>query len=321
MSTITEGGVPGVGSPRGPSASAPATAQAQLTAKPRTARHILQGVVGMSVLGASTAVSAHLTDYPVLGGQALRYTLAAAVFAVIVRRRDRPRIRPTARDWLLLTLLSATGLILFNIFVIAALRHTDAATLGSVVACSPLVLAITGPLVTRSTHRLRRSVVLTAAGLVVAGSAMVQGFGHGTALGVVFAVLVLVCESLFSLLAVPLLPKFGELRVSAYVTALAVPALFIAGLATDGTAMLRVPTVAETAALLYLALPLTVGAFLLWYRALSGLGPQRAGLLIGAVPVSACAASAALGVGTPGIAQLAGVAVVVVGIVSGLARR
>jgi drug/metabolite transporter (DMT)-like permease len=118
---------------------------------------------------------------------------------------------------------------------------------------------------------------------------------------------------------VPLLPKFGELRVSAYVTAVAVPTLLIAGLATDGTAMLRVPTLAEGAALLYLALPLTVGAFLLWYRALGGLGPQRAGLLSGGVPVSACAASAALGVGTPGVAQLGGVAIVVVGIVFGLA--
>ncbi|WP_204269095.1 hypothetical protein, partial [Klebsiella aerogenes] len=47
-------------------------------------------------------------------------------------------IRPTAREWVLLTLLSATGLVRFNIFVLAALRHTDAATLGSVVACSPL---------------------------------------------------------------------------------------------------------------------------------------------------------------------------------------
>jgi drug/metabolite transporter (DMT)-like permease len=286
-------------------------------------RHVLQGALAMSVLGASTAVSAHLTRYPILGGQALRYTLATAVFAVIVRRRGLPRIRPTAREWVLLTLLSATGLVLFNVFVLAALRHTDAATLGSVVACSPLVLAIAGPLVTRAGHkaghRLRTGPALGAAGLVVAGSAMVQGFGNGSAAGIVFAVLTLVCEALFSLLAVPLLPKFGELRVSAYVTAIAVPTLLVAGLATDGTAMLRVPTLAESAALLYLALPLTVGAFLLWYRALNGLGPQRAGLLIGTVPVAACAASAVLGVGTPGIAQLAGVGIVVVGIVVGLA--
>ncbi|WP_228560335.1 DMT family transporter [Catenulispora pinisilvae] len=292
----------------------------QPTQTSHTTRHILQGALAMSILGASTAVSAHLTRYPVLGGQALRYTLAAAVFAVIVRRGDLPRIRPTAREWLQLVLLSATGLVLFNVFVLAALRHTDAATLGSVVACSPLVLAVAGPLVARTGKRLRTGPVIGAAVLVVAGSAMVQGFGPGSAAGIVFAVLTLVCEALFSLLAVPLLPKFGALRVSAHVTAIAVPILLVTGLATDGTGMLRVPTLAETAALLYLALPLTVFAFLLWYRALSGLGPQRAGLLIGTVPVAACAASAALGVGTPGPAQLAGVAVVVVGIVFGLVK-
>ena len=283
------------------------------------ALNVLQGALAMSVLGASTAVSAHLTCYPVLGGQALRYALAAAVFAVIVRRRELPRIRPTAREWVLLTSLSGTGLVLFNIFVLAALRHTDAATLGSVVACSPLVLVVVGPLVSRSGRRLRKAPAIGAAGLVVAGSAMVQGFGPGSAAGIVFAVLTLACEALFSLLAVPLLPRFGELRVSAYVTAIAVPTLLVAGVAADGTAMLRMPTLTEAAALLYLALPLTVGAFLLWYRALNGLGPQRAGLLIGTVPVAACAASAALGVGTPGIAQLAGVAIVVGGIVVGLA--
>jgi drug/metabolite transporter (DMT)-like permease len=338
MSTITEGldsgwaegagpctnSRVGTGTSTGSGTSTSTSTDVEPEARDHAARHVLQGTVAMSVLGASTAVSAHLTRYPVLGGQALRYTLAAAVFAVIVRRRDLPRIRPTARDWLLLAVLSATGLVLFNLFVLASLRHTDAATLGSVVACSPLVLAIAGPLTTRGStqpgHRMRIGPALGAAALVVAGSAMVQGFGHGSTAGIVFAVLTLACEALFSLLAVPLLPKFGELRVSALVTVIAVPTLLVTGLATDGTAMLRVPSLAEAAALLYLALPLTVGAFLLWYRALSGLGPQRAGLLIGTVPVAACAASAALGVGVPGIPQLIGVAVVVLGIVTGLAR-
>jgi drug/metabolite transporter (DMT)-like permease len=324
MSTISEGLEGGWSEGAPPRADTGVTTGTSVgteaAARSRSARHVLQGTLAMSVLGASTAVSAHLTRYPVLGGQALRYILAAAVLVAIVRRRALPRVRPTARDWLLLILLSVTGLVLFNVFVLAALRHTDAATLGSVVACSPLVLAIAGPLVTKTGRRMRTGPALGAAGLVVAGSAMVQGFGHGSAVGIVFAVLTLVCEALFSLLAVPLLPKFGELRVSAYVTVIAVPILLVTGLAADGTAMLRMPTPSETAALLYLALPLTVGAFLLWYRALNGLGPQRAGLLIGTVPVAACAASAALGVGVPGVAQLIGVAIVVLGIVTGLAR-
>lgn len=289
----------------------------------------------MSLLGASTAVSAHLTRYPVLGGQTVRYVVASVVLFAILRRRSgfgagpgsasgsgpatsrRPTLAP--RHWLLLIALASTGLVLFNVLVIATLRHTDSATLGSVVACSPLLLALAGPVLANSRRALRTRVMLAASLTVVTGSAMVQGFGHGTLLGIVLATGVLVCEVLFSLLAVPLLPILGELRLSAYITATAVPILLVLGLATERSAFLRLPSLGEAAALLYLALPLTVGAFLLWYRALQGLGPQRAGLLIGVVPVAACAASVALGVGTPGPAQLAGVGVVVAGIVGGLA--
>ena len=289
-----------------------------------TKRHIVEGATAMSLLGASTAVSAHLTHYPVLGGQALRYLLAAVLLFAILHRSEKshlppPKAHPTARDWLLIAALATTGLVLFNVFIIAALRRTDSATLGSIVACSPLLLAVAGPLFTHSRRAVRLRTALCAAAVVAVGSMTVQGFGHGTATGVLFAVAVLVCESLFSLLAVPLLPRLGELRLSAYVSAMAVPILIVTGLAADGRAFLRTPTLGESAALLYLSLVMTVGAFLLWYRALAGLGPQRAGLLIGFVPVAACAASVVLGVGVPGLAQLAGVLVVVLGIVGGLA--
>jgi drug/metabolite transporter (DMT)-like permease len=302
----------------------------------QTVRHVAEGATAMSLLGASTAVSAHLTRYPVLGGQMVRYILASAVLFAILRKRAATSARtagptqaghagrtgPAAlrpRDWLLLVALAATGLVVFNILVIATLRHTDSATLGSVVACSPLLLAVAGPLVAHGRRTMRTRVALAASAVVVAGSAMVQGFGHGTALGIVLALGVLVCEVLFSLLAVPLLPLLGELRLSAYITAAAVPILLVVGLLTERGAFLRRPSAGEAAALLYLAIPLTVGAFLLWYRTLQGLGPQRAGLLIGCVPVAACAASVVLGVGTPDPAQLGGVAVVVAGIVGGLA--
>src|SRR5512139_3866492 len=129
------------------------------TPNPSPTRAMVEGCVAMAFLGASTAVSAHLTDYPLYGGQAARYLLATAVLFAILRRRERTgrsagrteapaaprRTRLTPRDWLLISALAGSGLVLFNIFVIAALRRTDAATLGSVLACSPLLLAVAGP--------------------------------------------------------------------------------------------------------------------------------------------------------------------------------
>jgi drug/metabolite transporter (DMT)-like permease len=130
---------------------------------------------------------------------------------------------------------------------------------------------------------------------------------------------VLVCEALFSLLAVSLLPKFGPVRVSAYITSIAVPILTIAGLAGSGTAFLRMPTTTEALCIAFLGLPLTVGAFVLWYRCLQSLGADRAGLLIGIVPIAATISGAAFGDGLPSAPRLLGIVVVAAGAVFGLA--
>jgi drug/metabolite transporter (DMT)-like permease len=284
-------------------------------------RATIEGAAAMSILGASTGVSAQLTHYPILGGQALRYLLAAILLSALAWRqgRGKPTLWPTFREWLLLGALSLDGLVLFNLLVMAALRHTDPATLGSTIACAPLLMALAGPMVQRSGGGIS-SRLIGSAMLVVIGSVLVQGFGaHGLA-GSLFSISVLICEVLFSLLAVPLLPRLGPVRVSAATTALAVPMFAVAGVATSGTAMLRMPTTTEATALLYLALLLTVGAFVLWYRCLGSLGPQRAGLLIGVVPLSASAAGVVLGSGIPTVPRLAGVGLVTVGIAYGMSK-
>ena len=63
---------------------------------------------------------------------------------------DRPG-RPSgrARDWVRLAALAATGLVAFNVLLLTALRHADAAVVGTVVGGTPLVLALLGPLTRR----------------------------------------------------------------------------------------------------------------------------------------------------------------------------
>jgi hypothetical protein len=74
------------------------------------------------------------------------------------------------------------------------------------------------------------------------------------------------------------------------------------------------PTVAEAVGLGYLALVLTVGAFLLWYAGLHRLGVARAGMFVGVLPVSTLLAAAALDGRLPRSAQVVGVLVVAVGL-------
>ena len=71
----------------------------------------------------------------------------------------------------LLLALALTGLVGYNLFLLAALRYTDPASVGVVVGCIPIALALAGPITQR---RRPQSRPLWAAVIVSAGAAVVQ---------------------------------------------------------------------------------------------------------------------------------------------------
>ncbi|MFI7277647.1 EamA family transporter [Streptomyces sp. NPDC049879] len=269
----------------------------------------------MLLVGTSTAVSATIADYPVLTGQALRYALAAAILLAVVRHQRLPRVRLTPRDILLLAALAATGLAGFNLFLVEATRHAGPAMIATVVGAVPLVLALVGPLAERRRPAAR---TVGAATVVALGAAVAAGLGSGSPTGLLLSLGALAGEVAFSLLAVPLLPRLGPLRVAAYPAALSVPLLLAAGLALDGTASLRAPTLGEGAAFVYLGAIVTAAAFFLWYDALRRLGADRAGLFAGLVPIGALLTTVVLGLGGAGPADVAGALIVAAGVALGL---
>ncbi|MFD7431591.1 DMT family transporter [Streptomyces sp. NPDC059818] len=269
----------------------------------------------MLLVGTSTAVSATVADYPVFFGQALRYALAAAILFAVVGRRPQPRIRLTSRDVLLLIALAATGLAGFNLFLVQATRHAGPAMIGTVIGAVPLVLALVGPLME---HRRPAPRTVGAATVVALGAAVAAGLGSGSPTGLLLSLGALAGEVAFSLLAIPLLPRLGPLRVAAYPAALSVPMLLAAGLALDGTASLRLPTPGQGAAFVYLGAIVTAAAFFLWYDALRRLGADRAGLFAGLVPVGALLTTLVLGIGQAGPADITGALLVAAGVAAGL---
>jgi drug/metabolite transporter (DMT)-like permease len=283
--------------------------------------NLLRGSVGaaaaMFLVGTLAAGSSVINHYPLYGGQVLRYALSAAILFAVAKARGLGVVRLAPRQALLLLSLAATGLVLFNVCVIQATRHASPTLVGTTVGTVPVVLALVGPLLARSRPSWR---VLAAATVVVAGATVTSGLGSGSLAGLLYSVGALACEACFSLLAIPLLPALGPVRVSAYTQALAVPVLLVVGLAADGTGLVRAPTAAEAAALLYLATVVSAGAFLLWYDALPRLGADRAGLFAGLVPVGAIATTVLLGLGTPTATELGGAALVIAGLLLGMAR-
>jgi drug/metabolite transporter (DMT)-like permease len=270
----------------------------------------------MFLVGTLAAISSVINGYPLYGGQALRYGLAAAILLAVARARGLGLVRLAPREALLLLSLAATGLVVFNVCVIEATRHASPTLVGTIVGTVPVVLALAGPLLARSRPSAQ---VVAGAVVVVAGASLTTGLGGGSLTGLAWSVGALACEACFSLLAVPLLPKLGPIRVSAYTVAVAVPMLLVVGVVADGGGVLRMPTPAEAAALVYLGTIISAGAFLLWYGALPRLGADRAGLFAGVLPIGAIATTVLLGLGGPTATELGGVALVVAGLVVGLA--
>ncbi|WP_156755258.1 DMT family transporter [Actinokineospora pegani] len=273
--------------------------------------------LAMIMVGSSVAVVGLLRDFPVHAGQALRFGLAAVLLLIVLkalrRRGGQAPPRVAAADWVRVTVLAALGMVGFNVALTEAGKHTDPALVGVIVGCAPIVITLVSPLVARGRPTGR----LVLAGVVVAaGAAVAHGFGlGGSALGVLLSVCALLGEVAFALVAAPLLPRLGALRVSTCACVAAVPLCLVGVVVTGEVAR---PDGTEVLALLWLAGAVTACAYVCWFTAVAAIGPERAGLFTSLVPVSAVALTAVLGVGDPTLGHVLGAAFVLAGLLIGM---
>jgi drug/metabolite transporter (DMT)-like permease len=262
----------------------------------------LRGATATILVGASFPVSQALVDYPYATGQMIRYALGALILTALLRGRLG---RPTVREFGLLLLVAAVGMVGFNLAVLAAVDRVGATNVGVIVGASPVLLALAGS----------RQVLLPAA-VVVAGAAIVNGADANLdPLGTLLAVAALTAEVGFTLLAAPLLPRLGPRRVAAWAAWLATAQLAVL------SPQLPTPSTSEAAAIAYLAVITTALAFVLWFGAVQRLGSARAGLLVGLMPVAAVTDDTLHTARAPTPADLAGTALVTAGVVLGARPR
>lgn len=220
-----------------------------------------------------------------------------------------------------LALLAAVGMVGFNLAVLTAERSAEPAVPGVFVGCAPIVVAVLVPLLD---GRRPTRPVLYAAALVAAGAFTVQGWGRTDLAGILCSVGALAGEVGFAVLAVPVLRPLGPKLLSATVCAIAAAESAVLGLVLDGGGFLRMPTGAETLALIWQAAVVTVIGFVCWYMGMQRIGAERATLFSGLIPVSAALTAPLVGTGSYGLAQAAGSCLVGVGVAIGsgvLGRR
>jgi drug/metabolite transporter (DMT)-like permease len=279
---------------------------------------ITTGSLAMVCVGGSVAVSSVLVRAPMFTAEAIRYAAACLLLVVLARLTGRRLFLPRGLEWLWLSGIAVTGLVVFNVALVYGSRHAEPAVLGVAVACVPSLLAVIGPLLEGSRPR---PYLVAAALVVTAGAALVQGLGRSDAIGLAWAVVVFGCEAAFTLLALPVLGRHGPWGVSVHATWLAAIIFAVLGLAHDGPAAALRLTRPDWLAVGYLAVAVTAAAFIMWYSAVRRLGASRAGLLTGVAPVAAAATGVLLGGPAPRPLVWMGIAVVAGGLALGFGVR
>ena len=307
--------------PPHPGPAAPPPPAPRATAPPVRPRPALTGIAtgagAMVCVGGSVAVSGVLAHAPVFTAEALRYAMACVILLVLARLTGRRLVMPRGTEWLWLAGIAATGLVLFNVALVAGSRHAEPAVLGVAVACVPAVLAVIGPLLEGSRPH---AAGVTAALVVTCGAALVQGLGRTDGLGVAWAAVVFGCEAAFTLLAIPVLGRHGPWGVSVHTTWIAAAVFAAIGLAHEGPGATAHLGTRDWLAIVYLAVAVTAVAFVMWYSSVGRLGASRAGLLTGVAPVAAATAGVLLGAPAPRPLVWVGIAVVAAGLALGLRR-
>ncbi len=267
------------------------------------------------MVGLGVAASSVLVRYPAFASQGARYFLGALVILLVFRSQVRLPPGMGLKDLIQLALLTLVGLVIFSASTIEALRYGSAAGVGVIIGCVPLVLTLSGLIVERRTPTVA---LLVGAVLATGGAIIVNGVASISGQGVAFALVAMLADASFSLLAMRLVEKTGAVP-------LAFATNFAAGVAMLGVAALiphgnLVPTTAQAEAIGFTAVAVSFGSFVLWYTGLASLGVTRAGAFVALIPVGALAGQLALGGRPIRIVQLLGVAAVAAGLVLAIAR-
>src|SRR4029077_1381908 len=135
-----------------------------------------QGSPARVCVGGGAAVSSVLAGAPVYTAEAVRYGAACLLLVALVRLTGRRITWPRKTEWLWLSGIAVTGLVVFNLALVEGSRHAEPAVLGVAVACVPAVLALIGPLMEGTRPR---TAAVSAALVVTAGGGPRPGVGRG----------------------------------------------------------------------------------------------------------------------------------------------
>lgn len=269
-------------------------------------------------------VKAGLAELDPLAFNALRFPLAAGVLWALLRATGSIPL-PEREDLPRLVGLAVVGHVLYQLLFIFGLDATLAGNAAIILASVPAWTALLGALGgSRSAGRaVWAGSVLTflGVGLVVVGGPRAVGLGGGTLLGDLLTLGAAVGWAAYTVLGRPLIRRYGALPVTAWGLWIATPLLVAAGLPSlSGTPLSGVSPFGWGAVAYAGVLAIGV-AYLLWYRSVGSIGPERTSLYANLVPLVTLAAAWAWHGRPPTATQLVGAAAVLGGVTAARLSR
>jgi drug/metabolite transporter (DMT)-like permease len=274
------------------------------------------GASAAVIVGGSVPVTGLLAGYPVLSGQAIRYAIGALALYAWLRGSGRRLPRPSMRDLVGLTGMIALGMLGYNAALLAAQRYAEPGFVAAMIGGTPLFLAL---LVPALRGRRPSPAALVGAVVVVAGVVVLSGGGSWHGPGLLLSAAALLGEVMFTVSGVGVTRRLGVVEASTWASALAAVVGAAASSVIDGGSAWPMPTGTQVIALVVLGVLVTAVAFGAWYTCVRVLGADRAGVLIGLMPVAGLVTSVALGAQHLTVTAVAGALLVGVGCATGLA--
>jgi drug/metabolite transporter (DMT)-like permease len=256
-----------------------------------------------------------LREFPQTSFNALRLALAAAVFlaAIALRATGDPAL--TRGDWRRIAVLGVIGHLLYQLAFVAGVARTSAGNSALIFGTTPIAVALLSAL---AGHERVPPGRWFGAALSILGIYIVVGqsatWSSTTAIGDALVFAGMLCWSIYSVVAQPLLKRHSPLVVTGYSMAIGA-SLYVA---------LALPTLVETewqgisstswvltilSSLLALAF-----AYMIWYTAVQRIGSSRTAIYSNLTPIVAMIV-AAIWLGEPvGGAQIFGAITILSGV-------
>ncbi len=247
---------------------------------------------------------------------ALRFPLAAALLAVMVRRRPGLSVEP--RDRLPLFLLGILGNVVYQMAFILGIESTLAGNASLLLATSPvwtvLLSAALGHEAPNALVFVGSAVTLGGMTLVVMGGGHALGMGRSTLKGDGLLAVAAVLWACYTVASGRYVRRYGATRVTAWTIWVGTPFLMLLGVSSLGALSWASVSPWVWAGVAYAGVFAIGTAYLLWNRGVRKLGNSRTAIYSNLVPVVALI-TAWLWLGeVPTVLQATGAAVVLGGI-------